>query len=465
MDKKEKIEFEEFEDLLKQFEKANANSELINFTEEEFEDIIYYYLQNNQAQLALEACEMALRLYPFSSEFCLSKADAHLELGELDEAESFLINNFKIDKSDVDYYILLSEVYVMRNSLDKAKDICYEGIEKCKESLDEIYLHLAEIYDHQGEYNEVIALLENAIAINPANDDAIYLYSITMTILDRVPEKIAYFQSILDKDPFSEFAWYYIAIAYREAGEYDKAIEALEYLSAIDEENNILPDLAQVFYDSKQYKQAIDCFKEIEAKEELDYIACLTLAKCYKELGEIYKAKRYFKESLSLDDNNEDAYFELALLFYFERNHKAALPLINKALEKIKDMPHFLELKADILIGLENVDEACELYKDIIQLNNSTSYYLGKFAYVTAMRYGLPAAIQILDNGLIEHNYPVLHYHKAILYFLFEKEEKGFEEFAAGLASDYASHTVVFDKLPHLAENKMIQSLIELYGE
>jgi tetratricopeptide (TPR) repeat protein len=460
MNKKEQLEFETLQELLKQFELSLAQSETIRFTEDEFESIIHYYLQNNQAQFALDASEMALILYPFSSEFCLTKADAHIELGELDHAEEYLTHNFKIDKTDIDFYIILSEVHVLRNNYNKAIEICKEGLEICRENLDELYLHLAEIYDHQGEYEEVIPNIEEAIRLNPLNEDALYLYSITMSILDKVDEKIVFLQSLINEDPFNDEAWYFIAISYRELGMYEKAIEALEYINAIDEEINVLGDMAQIHYEAGDYTKALDCLKELETEEELESIDYQTMAKCYRELGNLHKAKVFFKEALSIDESNDDLYYELANVYYTEGKYQAALSLINKACDKNKELAHYLELKADILIAMDKLDEACELYKNIILLNHSTSYYICKFAYIAALKFGLEDALELIDKGIEDNQHPSLHYHKAVLYFIFEKEELGFKAFAKGLEHDFPSHTILFEKLPEMAKSRVIIGLI-----
>ena len=465
MSKKDQLEFETLQELLQQFEAALAKNETIRFDEDEFESIIHYYLQNNQAQMALDASEMALILYPFSSEFCLTKADAHIELGELDHAEDYLINNFKIDKTDIDYYIILSEIYVLRNNYEKAIEICEQGMEECRDHLDELYLHLAEIFDHQGEYKEVIPLLEKTIELNPANEDALYLYSITMSIMDKIAEKAEFLQGLIDHDPFNDEAWYYLAVTYRELGMYEKAIESLEYINAIDEDVNVLGDMAQVFYEAGDYEKAIDCLKELEKDDDLESLDYQTYAKAYRELGNLHKAKIYFKEALSIDESNDDIYYELAKTYYQEKKYEAALPLVNKALEKSKELAHYLELKADIFIGLEKIDDACELYKNIILLHSSTSYYISKFAYILALKYSLEEAIEILDNGIESNQHPTLYFHKAVLYFIFDKEEDGYQAFAQGLEQDFSAHTLVFEKLPEMEKNPKIQMLLSVYGE
>jgi tetratricopeptide (TPR) repeat protein len=192
-------------------------------------------------------------------------------------------------------------------------------------------------------------------------------------------------------------------------------------------------------------------------------IDLITYGYCYKELGDYHRAKSYLKDALSFDEYNDEIYYELSLLFYEEHKYEASLPLINKALDKNQESAHYLELKADILIALQRTEEACELYLSIIQLNSSTPYYLSKFAFITALQHGIDEAIKILDQGILDHNYPSLHYQKAIIYFLFDREEDGFNEFAIGLDQDFEAHTIVLEKLPELKDNKKIQLMISVY--
>lgn len=466
MNQKEQAEFEELKELINQFEDAISKQETINLSEEEFEDIIHYYLRNNQAQNALEASEMALKRFPFSSEFCLTKADAHIELGELEAAETILVNNFKIDKSDIDFYIILSEVYLLKQDYEKAIEICNQGLEICEVDIDTLLLHLAEIYDYQGEYSLMVPLLEESIKLNSQNEDAIYLFSITMTILDRVQEKIEFLQEIIEEDPFNVNAWYYLGMSFKELGLYEKAIDSFEYIAAIDEENNdIVSDMAQAYLEAKSYQKAIDTLKEIERSDELNHIDHYTLGLAYKNLKDTHKAKFHFKECLTFDELQDEAYYQLAILFFDEAKYLAALPLITKALEKNEDIVHYLELKADILCELDQLDTALDIFERIIQLSNYTPYYLSKLAYMTSLRYGLEEALNILDGGIEDYKHYALYFHKAILNFAFSKEEEGYHQFSLGIAKDFDAHEIVFEKIPEMRLDPKIQLMIAHYSE
>lgn len=466
MSHKEQSEFEELESLLGQFEDAVLHDQIINFTEEEFEDIIHFYLQNNCAQKALEASVMALKRFPFSSEFCLAKADAYLELGELNNAEDLLINNFKIDKSDIDYYIILSEVYLLKNDYERAVLVCKEGLENCGDQTDTLLLHLAEIYDYQGEYLEMIPLLEKSLLLNPLNEDAYYLYSITMSILERNTERIAFIQGIIDEDPFNVFAWYALGMSYKDAGLIEKAIESFEYIAAIDETNNdIVSDMAQAYLEAGQPEKAIECLKDIEKKGDLNSVDHYTLGHAHYRLNNNYKAKLHFKEALNYDEIADEAYYNLAIIFFEENKYSAALPLIQKALEKNADIAHYLELKADILYQLGDLEGSLETFNKILTQSTKTPYYIHKLAFLYAEKHGLGDAIGIVEQGIENYDFDVLYFYKAILYFYFGEEVNGLNAFSIGLQKDYDSHSVVFDYLPDLIQSPKIQLLLSQFEE
>lgn len=466
MSQKEQAEFEELKELLEQFQEALARQEIIHFSEDEFEEIIYYYLKNNQPQNALDASLMALQRFPFSSEFCLTQADAHVELGDLDAAEALLVDNFKIDKSDIDFYMILSEVYLLRNNYEKAILLCKEGLNVCEVDRDILLLHLAEIYDYQGEYREVISVLEDCLELNSENEDALYLYSVTMSILDRVEEKVEYLQSNIDDNPFNINAWYYLGMSYKELELYERAIEAFEYIAALEEDNNdIVSDMAQVYLEADNPQRAIEILKEVERKGILHQIDHYTLGYAYHQTGELYLAKYHFKEALSFEDIADEAYYQLARIYFEEEKYHAALPLVQKALDKSADYVHYLELKADILYELDEMSECLEIYERIIQMTNSLPHYLCKLASITSVHYGLEAAMEILDRGIEEHSHYALYYHKAMLYYIHDHWADLYIEFGKGLMRDYESHDIVFEKFPELEKDPNIQILLSQYSE
>ena len=102
----EQDEFKELVDLVLKYENALTDGNLPNLSEEEYEKIIEYYLNDNSHEKALEASEVALQKFPYSSDFSISKADAFLNLGQLKNAKETLSNI--IDFNNVNYHLILS---------------------------------------------------------------------------------------------------------------------------------------------------------------------------------------------------------------------------------------------------------------------------------------------------------------------------------------------------------------------
>jgi Zn-dependent protease len=70
-------------------------------------------------------------------------------------------------------------------------------------------------------------------------------------------------------------------------------------------------------------------------------------------------AERYFSEAASCNLLSDPCYFGRAAAFYEQGKHKEALRDVDRALELYSD-PHYYDLKADILVAMDRIQEARE---------------------------------------------------------------------------------------------------------
>src|SRR5215204_3825411 len=103
---------EELSELLKHYENLRNGRNSMFLEEESFEKIIDYFDDLEDFSKALEASEISLEYFPFSSSLLLRKADLlissrkyHQALEILDRAELF-------DANDINLYILKTDVYL-----------------------------------------------------------------------------------------------------------------------------------------------------------------------------------------------------------------------------------------------------------------------------------------------------------------------------------------------------------------
>lgn len=461
-------EFEENEEklmaLVEQYQFARENNEPIHFSEEDFEEIIHYFLQSNKASEALEASEFALNIFPYSSEFSLAKADAYLELGDLENAEETLDNNYTLDYSDVNFYLIKSEIFLQRNQFDEALDTIKKGLKNCFEDKDSLYLQMADIYEEMGDYHNMILSVKKALKINPKNEEAFVTISFAFQFHQSTSDKISIFSELIDEDPYNVLAWYHLYLAYRESKKMDKAIEALEYILAIEPENEeCINNLAITYYENNDYEKALNFLLELEKTDGLSAYNYIIMGVCYRELKQYKKAKVCFKEAMAIDDENPDLYFHLALMYFEEKKYNAAYSLIQKAVSYSKSNVYFLELKANIMLGMDMLEESIEVLKTMIKIDPEMYLAYAKLSLALYINGQSKEALELIKEAIETYNYGELYFYQSIIYFEEGKMDAGLMSFMMGMEFSPQSYQIVFDYTPWIADLKSIQDVLIHY--
>ncbi len=92
----------------------------------------------------------------------------------------------------------------------------------------------------------------------------IYEISFCYEFANKTEDSISYFQSYIDKYPFSKAAWFNLGIAYNNIDLYEKAIEAYDFAIAIDDNfSSAYFNKANSLANIGMYKDAIVAYKEL----------------------------------------------------------------------------------------------------------------------------------------------------------------------------------------------------------
>lgn len=84
-----------------------------------------------------------------------------------------------------------------------------------------------------------------------------------------------------------------------------------------------------VYYDKKQYNNAIDCFLEASRLDPNFVNSYYNLGVLYEYYGNTEKAIAAYKNIIKLDSYNAEAAYKVAQLSYKQRNYKVALSYLN----------------------------------------------------------------------------------------------------------------------------------------
>ncbi|HEX2608341.1 MAG TPA: hypothetical protein VHK91_13220, partial [Flavisolibacter sp.] len=166
---------ESIDELLKHYNNLRNGTHGIFLEEEAFEKIIDYYDDQEELSKALEAADMAIDYFPFSSPLLIKKADLLLATRKYREALDVLEKAELFDASDINLYILKTDAYLAMDMQQKAVDLLEQAVHSFEgEEKIELLFELADVYDDHEEFDKVFDCLKVILDEEPTNEEALY---------------------------------------------------------------------------------------------------------------------------------------------------------------------------------------------------------------------------------------------------------------------------------------------------
>lgn len=280
------------------------------FSEEEFEYVIEYYINENDEERVLKVAELAFEKHPYSSSLMIKLCDSMIVSGFPDRAIDLLKKYIGSFENNLDLYFLFTRAYVRKRLFPGARDYFAMAMSlnhKGEDVVDSICSIGQDCID-LGNYSEALYYLDRANLIRPLDYEYYNDYAFCYDKLDNTEKAIEYYSKYLDADPFNDYVWFNLGTVYARLKEFDKAMEAFEYSLALNGKNDSsLYNLAVVYLNLERYKEALECFMQCYEIDGHSAASSLGIADAYLGLKEVEKAKQYFQQALDADENCEDA--------------------------------------------------------------------------------------------------------------------------------------------------------------
>ncbi len=360
----------EFTELIARYEAMAHSDERSFFEEEEFEWIIEYYETRNELHKALEAARFGEDQYPFSALFMLKQAELYFEQRDLKRALELLDKAEVLDSADIEIYLLRAEILTYQThyqgairTLEQVEDMA-EGVDK-----EELYLSMAEVYESWEKFEKVFQSLTRVLALNPSNEEALNRIWFCVDMTEKHGESVALHKQLIDKDPYSYLAWYNLGQAYMGLEKYDKAAEAFEYVTLINEDYDMAyRDWGEALIRMQEPEKALEVFEAAlrlaEPYEEIYF----GMGVCYEKMGKLSKARYYFRKAMHLDPYYDEAMYRIADSFKREGKIPDALQAYKKALKIDEQNVIYLKGFAEMNYLAGQLDEAVVNYRKVIAM-------------------------------------------------------------------------------------------------
>ncbi len=391
------------------------------------------FQQRKDYQKAIKSYDSVLTLYPDNVQANLYKAQALSEMGDKKGALALYNKVLSLDPANVTAKAEIAGVmqaamspdeyidYLAKSSSDKSmQNMLYDYAYKLhkENNMDsaikayravissgstnvDAYVNLAICYAAKNDYNNAVAVLNNAKAKFPANN--LVLKTLQDVQKDSASTALAAAsQSYENKDynravqqylaisPATEDSMIGVAASYQAMENYDKAIEYYRKAEQINPKNAEIPYYIGYLYSEQQkwmeaetyLKKAVSLNPESEAKNLLTYVlqnyslASLNDGISLFEKNDFQAALTKFNEVIKKEANNAYAYYYRGLIYDEQNKRQLAINEYLNVLKYSKELPIANYMLAVDYDTLEKYKEAYKYYNIFISSYTTDDEYL-----------------------------------------------------------------------------------------
>lgn len=361
---------ESIKELLKHYDNLRYGRSTMFLEEESFEKIIDWFDDQEEPARALEAAEISIEHFPFSSSLLLRKADLLLASRKYNEALTVLEKAETMDATDVNLYILKTDAYLALDMQQKAVALLEDTITRFEgEEKIELLFELADVYDDYEEFDKVFDCLLIILQTDPTNEEALYKICFWTDFTGRNEESIRLHLNIIDEYPYSELAWFNLGAAYQGLKLYEKAIDAYQYALVIDEKfDYAYRNIGDAYIRLRKYKEAIEALEkvlELSKPEEVIYEA---IGHCYDRMKNFAQARFNYRKASHLNPDDSKLLYKIACTYFNEEQWGSAIKLLDAAL-KIHRLQHdYNLLMGECKMQIGSVKEAVQYFSTAVRI-------------------------------------------------------------------------------------------------
>jgi tetratricopeptide (TPR) repeat protein len=360
---------EQLQELLKQYANLRHGRQHSFLEEESFEKIINYFEEREELPRALEAADMAIEQYPYSSSLLIRKADILLLTRRYREALDILDHASLFDSRDINLYILRTDAYLALDEQPKAVALLEEALNNFEgEERLELLFELADVYDDYEEFDKVFDCLKMILDQEPNNEEALYKICFWTDFTGRNEESIRLHQEIIDEYPYNELAWFNLAAAYQGLKLYEKAIDAYLYAVTIEEKfDYAYRNMGDAYIRLRKYKEAIEALEKVTELSKPETVIYEAIGHCYDRLKNYAQARFYYRKASHLNIDESKLYYKIACTYFNEGQWQNAIKQLDHALKIHKNPAEYNLLMGECKMELGLMKDAVQYFLTVVR--------------------------------------------------------------------------------------------------
>ncbi len=415
------------------------------FDADEIDEIAEFYESNAFLDNALNAIEFGLKMHPGNEALRLRQARYLMYLGRVDDSQRVMqeLVNFGMEAT-----LIRAELKFMGENVEEGHQILLALLDR-SDVQEDVCFDALDIYADYNRFDEMGEFVERAVKVLPNSRELLRELATTCEERGDYNRAITIYNQLIDKDPYSIYDWFSLAKVEAMLKHYDKAIDACDFALAVKEDDeSVISFKGYCYYDSGQYHEAIEQFKEFAAVTTEKAVAYELIGECYVKLEDNENALKYFHQALDLDPSNSNICYQLATCHYDLGNIPQAIICLQDTLrldERDDEAHSFL---GEIYLQQGEYELSYQYFTRSLELNNDDLETIRlKGETCTHLQY-YDEAIDLLNRVLEQDEYNLRARLSLIIAYAHSDREVEAER-QAFLIADMAQKT---DAIPDLSE-------------
>lgn len=451
--------------LVSEYEDMFESGNITYLGEKDYYQLIEYYESEYLLDKALDVVDLAIEQFAYRVDFYLIKVRLHLQDQTPKKALEVIQKAEIISPMENEVLILKARVFNNLGRYEEAFDII-ESLKNqgSKYDMSEIYLCESYVHENMKRYDEMFNSLKNSLRIDPNNFEALERIWSSVELSRMYESSIQFHQELLDRNPYSFLVWYNLGHAYSFLGEYEDAIDALEYSFLINKNFEIgYLDCAELCVQIKDHKRALGIYEDANSVFGPDSELLVFIAECHINLGNLLSAKANLFTALRLDPYNDEVYYYLGKCYAKEESFHSAINAFQKAIQIEQNNEAFYSDLGLAYLNVGNYRQAKFNFKRATKIAPEDGIYWYQYVSLLIKMKKFEKAINVIDESEEYTVAPELMYCKAVCLAKLDQKREALEVLDEALLDNFSLHQSLFELNPQLRFDKDILAIINYY--
>lgn len=456
----------EIKHIIHRFEKMRQGKTRFYFDVHEFEDIIDYYLNTNRLNKASEAVKFGLSQHPGSVSIQHKEAQLLIDKGRIKQSLSLLRKLSSVESSNYEVLITYGTALSIAGFSNEAVQKFDRALDLNPEEKEEVAGLIGFSLQDLEKYHEAAKYFRLVYKINPSRHSCLNELAYCYERSGQLVKAASAYTKYLDKEPYSEMAWYNLSVVYSRMEKFSEALSAIEFAYAINDRNSsVIFKRGNIFASLQKFQEAVDCYIEFLDIENDSITGNIALAEGFENLGNFQKAEQYYDEAKKLDPDSPEIFFGMGMVQLKKKNYKLSKGYIRKAIAYDNENPEFWYALSMVSELQDNKLEAIDAIQKAIEYDPFEVNYWIVSARLLVETGDITEAIETLNTSFsFLPESPSIHYWLGVYNLLDNWSKKGFYHLEQGFILDFDLHKKILKDHKWILSLKRVKSMVEQYN-